>query len=240
MRKSGLSGKTLADLNAYLDGQLRPDEMEHVGQRVRREAELKTRLEELRRVRTLVRQGFGDTRAEPARARRGRRPYALAAALLIGITLGWLLHTSVPASGVVTDGAYVMLPASLAPTAPHAPGKVLVHVDSADPKRAEAALWRIETLLAESERKHRPMTFELVVNAAGLDLLRADVSPVGARIRKLNERGQLGLVVCRKTLAGWRQEHRVEPRFLPGVVVGPPAIDHIIDRLQHGWTYVRV
>lgn len=241
MKTGGISDEALTTLNAYLDGQLRSDEIERLEQRLQKDAALQTRLDELKRVGALVRQGFGDTRSRSARARRAR-PYAVAAALLIGVALGWALHAGVPLTGrVLTDDAYVMLPARLAPAVPHAPGKVLVHLDSSDPSRADTALRRIEVLLAESERQGRPMTFELVVNSTGLELLRADASPISARIGELKERHrELRLVVCRRTLAGWRREHGAEPRFLPGVVVGPPAIDHIIDRMQHGWTYVRI
>jgi len=46
-------------------------------------------------------------------------------------------------------------------------------------------------------------------------------------------------------LGGWNTDARcLEPALhlgrASGVVVGPPAIDHIIDRMQHGWTYVRI
>lgn len=220
----GISDEALTTLNAYLDGQLRSDEIERLEQRLQKDAALQTRLDELKRVGALVRRGFGDTRSRSARAPcatlRGGRGPAHRRRHGLGVA-----RRRCPDGRVLTDDAYVMLPARLAPAVPHAPGKVLVHLDSSDPTRADTALRRIEVLLAESERQGRPMTFELVVNSTGLELLRADASPISARIGELKERhSELRLVVCRRTLAGWR----------------PPAIDHIIDRMQHGWTYVRI
>ncbi len=244
MKKDEVPGDTLKALNALLDGQLAPGERARVERQINADSAVRARLDELERVQALVRKGFDDTRRRARRPRGGWRYSAAAAAamLVVGLALGWGLRANLsPAPGAVpVDDAYVMLPVHLAPPTAGA-GKVLLHLGSSDADRARTALARVEALLAQYADERKRVSFEVVVNSTGLDLLRAGTSPVGERIRALQQRyGNLTFVVCRQTFERWRTEHGAEPALLPGVVVGAPALEHIITRLEEGWTYLRV
>lgn len=248
MKRDGISDDALKALNAHLDGQLTAEERNRLEQRLRTDPALHKRLRELERVKGLVRQAFDDTvhgrRAAP------RDPYrysAIAAsiALVVGLALGWGLNAGAlswaPSAASAPGEAYVLIPAHLSQAVPASAGKVLLHIGSSDLDRAVAALGRTEELLAQYAQERRQTSFEIVVNSTGLELLRADASPIGERIRQLQERyGNLTFVVCRQTVERWRQERGSDPALLPGVVIGPPALEHIIDRLEQGWAYLRV
>lgn len=242
-KDGGVSVEAVRALNALIDGQLPADEAERLERRLQSDPTLQRRLRELRGVRALVRQAFDDTRSRRAR-REQRRHSAVAAAvaLLAGMALGWGLHARVPSpsGGMAAGDTYVLQPAHLAKATPASEGKVLLHIGSSDLDRAQAALQRAEQLLAQSAQEGKRLSFEVVVNSTGLDLLRADASPIGERVRQLQQRySDLTFIVCRQTVERWKQERGGDPALLPGVVVGPPALEHIIDRLEQGWIFLR-
>jgi intracellular sulfur oxidation DsrE/DsrF family protein len=246
MKKDGVSGDALKMLNAHLDGQLPSDEIKRLERRLRTDPALHNRLQELKQVKRLVQQAFADTSYGRHKKFAGRYRYSAIAAgltLLLGVALGWGWNsgTLAPSATSAPGDAYVLMPADHPWEAPVSAGKVLLHIGSADLNRADAALRRTEELLAQYAQERRQTSFEIVVNSTGLELLRADTSPVGERIRQLQQRyGNLTFVLCRQTLERWRQERGSDPTLLPGVVVGPPALEHIIGRLQDGWAYLRI
>jgi intracellular sulfur oxidation DsrE/DsrF family protein len=78
-----------------------------------------------------------------------------------------------------------------------------------------------------------------VANGAGLDLLRADRSPLAERVIALNERHpNVKLIACNLTMDRLRRRGETVA-LLPGVQVVPSALDEIVDRLNSGWLYVR-
>lgn len=238
--------KPLDALNAYLDGELSPGKAATLEQRLRDNPGLQKHLDELRRVRGLMRVAFEDTRtlaAPPLPSQPMRYAVAAGALMLVtGFALGWVVRPTtpaLPAAAAVPDDALVLQPARLARTVDSTMGRVLLHIGSSDPGRAQTALGRAERLLARYAREGRRLSFEVVVNSSGLDLLRR-TSPIANQVTRLQQQyGNLTFLVCGQTVERWRQERGGDPGLLPGVVVGPPALEHIITRLEEGWAYLR-
>lgn len=225
-------------LHAFIDGELGVDESEHLIARLRDDTELAARVCELRSLQSMLRAAY----AEPARAgtRRIRRPagmrrvrYAAAGiALAVGVAGGWMLRGLDDSTMNGVQLARLVAPAER--------GKVLLHLDSAAPERMQTVLDAAERLLDEAAKQGRAAQVEIVANSQGIGLLRAGVSPHAARIEELRARHvNLQLVACGQTLARLANEgHRVI--LLPAVRTAPTAVGEIVDRLQQGWTYVRV
>ena len=122
-------------------------------------------------------------------------------------------------------------------TEPAAVG-TLFHIAVADARAMEAILDRAESLLAEHGREGRPV--EVVANAGGLNFLRADTSAFAERIGgMLAKYPNLSLVACANTI------ERFEERGEKVLLIAPAksdktAIDHIIQRVRHGWTYLKI
>jgi intracellular sulfur oxidation DsrE/DsrF family protein len=223
-------------LHAFVDGELAADESERLIARVRDDASLAARVCELRNLRSMVRTAYAEPPLPARRVDRSSRTWraglaAAVAVLAIGVAAGWMLRG--------LDGAPDALHLARI-VAPAGQGKVLLHLDSAEPERMQTALDAAERLLDEAERQGRATQVEIVANSQGIGLLRAGVSPHAARIAQLHARHvNLQFVACGQTIARLAGEgDRVV--LLPAVRTAPTAVGEIVDRLQQGWTYVRI
>lgn len=223
-------------LHAFVDGELAAEESERLIARLRDDASLAARVCELRNLQSMLRAAYTEPPRPTERIHRASRTRlaGLAAAvvvLAIGLAAGWMLR------GLDDAPAAVRLARLVAPAEQ---GKVLLHLDSAEPQRMQAALDAAERLLDDAERRGRAMQVEIVANSQGIGLLRAGVSPHAARIAHLRARHvNLQFVACGQTIARLAGEgDRVV--LLPAVRTAPTAVGEIVDRLQQGWTYVRI
>jgi len=236
-------------LSAWLDGELGADEANRLERLLGQDPGLRHHVEELHEVRALVRRAFdaeAPARGTP-RASRSWRPrvaQALAAGLLLaaGVGIGWVLRA--PAATPLDDeltasGALVLR--TVHPVAAATDNlNILLNITSGDHQRLQAALDKTEKLLQHYQRLHRSIRLEVVVNSRGLDLLRTDTSPYAQRIREMQEHyGNLTFVACRNTLALLKAKQGAPVHLLPGVVVGPPALEHVMTRLEQGWAYIK-
>ena len=229
--------------NAFVDSELAATERRALRSRALADGGLQRDLCELASIKELVREAYEGVGAAPPprRARPSMGLRAVAFGLLCGLA-GWLVHASLDSSPVAGQSL-----ASAANkvferfTLPAIAGgdRVLLHVSTHEAEDLRASLDAAELLLAEGARRSRPVEVEIVANGAGLDLLRAGVSPMAARIAELQARyPALALVACNQTIERLRQRgERVT--LLPGVRVAPTALDEIVSRLQKGWLYVR-
>lgn len=222
-------------LHALIDGQLEANERERLLAEISVDSDLQEQVCRLRRTKDLLNHAFQDA-APPARPRqapgtqRGRGLAAGVAALLllgVGFSAGWLTRPAEdPLQGVTLGQVQAQ------------PHKVLLHIASDDPSSYASALDRAEALL--KTRSDQGVEVELVANSDGLNLLRADVSPYAERIRRMMaEYEQLRFVACRSTIeklekAGFRVV------LIEHTEVSTSAVEHIVDRLQQGWTYLKV
>jgi hypothetical protein len=224
-------------LNAYVDGQLAPDERLRVLEAAQRDEALAARICALRQSKDLVRMAFADP-PPPRRAERRQglaRGWGLGAAALLLLGLGgvggWFAHgnPAVPVGFRMSTARHV------------APGHFILHVADADPTHMKAALDDTEALFRRYRNMHVPVHIEVVVNGEGLALLNADTSPYGRRIRELIRRYQgVSFLACANALERMRLEGR-PVRLLPEAhVIEEGALDRIIARLEEGWSYIRV
>lgn len=225
-------------LHAFIDGELALDESERLIARLREDPPLAARVCELRDLQSMLRIAYAEPPARAASQRRwthGERIPArfLAGVLLIvGLASGWLLRGLAPGDLGIIQVAHLVGTADA--------GKVLLHLDTAAPERMQHVLDSAEHILDAAERNGRTVQVEIVANSHGLGLLRAHVSPHAARIRHLHARhDNLEFVACGQTIARLAHEGKII-ELLPVTRTAPSAIGEIVDRLQQGWTYIRV
>lgn len=221
-------------LNAFVDGELAATEREEVLAASATDPEVARRLCALRAGKELLRHAYDPASLPVAARRRGRSGWwssALAASVLL--TVGVL--TGMQVQRAATHQA-------LAPLewASHffvaQPGRILVHLDHADPEHMEATLDLVEAYVQANDRAQ----VEVVVNNHGLDLLRVDRTPFAARIAAL-ELGHPNVlfIACDRAIARFEQAGE-QVAILPQAVRTRNAIAHIAGRMQGGWTYVKV
>lgn len=223
-------------LNALIDGELTPAEAEQVTRSLEQNPLLRDRLAELRRVRQLTRQALDDDHVPLAPPRRMTARIAVAAsiAVCVGFIAGWWV-------GTATDARTQSPLAAGTPAVPVAEEtRVILHLASENSARMKHALDKAEDMLATYANSGRRLKLEVVANGGGLNLLRADTSPERDRILALQQRyPNLAFLACRKTLEQLKLQKGVDSTLLPRVIVVPSALDQIVERLQHGWTYVQ-
>lgn len=218
-------------LNAFVDNQLGAQECDEILAAVAADAELGQRLCALRSAKELVRHAYGNVPA-PRRGARRHLPLwggALAAsiALTLGVMAGWLGHHA------ATTGE---MPRSLAALFATEPARILIHLDSGRSEQMDAALDLAEAYLARAGGAQ----VEVIANLHGLELLRTDTTPYADRIAQLKARhAQVGFVACGQTISRLRGVG-VEVELVPEAAVARTAIEHVADRVQQGWTYLKI
>lgn len=116
--------------------------------------------------------------------------------------------------------------------------KVILHIDSAEADKLQQTLDYAEYLL--EDYKQNNIKVEVIANAGGVNLFRANMSPYQQRLQQLSAHyGNLQLIACSNAIARLRERGETTA-LIPEAHVGPTAIDHIIGRLQQGWTYKKI
>jgi uncharacterized protein len=238
-------------LNAFVDGQLDADEKSRILGGINADEELSRRACELRRLCELVQHAY-DVPPMPPQRRGGAAPAslwsrALAATLLLALggTAGWIAHAqqSQPLNlqAMYLDKEKAFQTASVAQIPVRGERRILLHLSSSEPGKLEQALDTAERLLSTYRELHQPVEVELVTNAGGLDLLRADVSPFADRVRELQRQyDNLTFMACQTALDQLRRDRQLTPDMLPETLITPNALDEILGRLQQGWMYISV
>jgi uncharacterized protein len=226
-------------LHAFVDDQLEAGDRARVLAAMEADALLRERVCELRRSKEWVRLAFDEVRAPPRRSSRvgvrGRwlkSTQGLAASVLLmvgGFLLGWFAQ-QIPSTGASAPGLEVV--------GVEAGGhRVLLHIDHADPTRFLAVLEDAEYLL--ETYRDQGVKVDVLANAGGIDLLRADVSPHALRIAQMiGTYPDLRFLACANSIARLR-EQEITPILIDRVNTSGTAVDHVVDRLQRGWTYIR-
>lgn len=237
-------------LSAFVDGQLDKDEKSRILSAISNDGELSRRACELRRLRELVQHAYDTPPSPPRRLTDAVRTplwrQAIAAALLLmlGGAAGWVGHAQqqpLNLKAMYLDEEKAFQTANLVQAPMRGERKILLHISSAEPDKLERALDTAEQLLSTYHSLHQPVELELVANAGGLDLLRADVSPFADRVKALQRQyDNLTFLACQTAIDRLRHEQHITPDLLPEALITPNALDEILNRLQQGWMYISV
>jgi intracellular sulfur oxidation DsrE/DsrF family protein len=245
--------RTFSDeqLNAFVDGQLDADEKSRILSALNGDDELNRRACELHRLHDLVQHAYdlppsASIRQPVNTQRRGwRQAVAATVMLAVGGTLGWVAHArqlqplNLQAMYLDEEKAFQTSELDQAPM--QGEHKILLHLSSAEPEKLEHALTTVENLLKRYQQRAQPVEVELIANAGGLDLLRADISPYAKRVSALQRQyDNLTFVACQNAMDRLRRDTHQNPDLLPEALVTPNALEEILLRLQQGWVYISV
>ncbi len=118
--------------------------------------------------------------------------------------------------------------------------KVVVQVDENDPKIMNLALNNVQNLLAYEKQNGKKVQVEIVTYGPGLNMLRADTSPVKDRISALAlENPDLQFSACGNTLAGMTKREGKKPPLVSEAKLVPAGIARIVELEKQGYAYVR-
>lgn len=230
-------------LGAFVDGQLDPAGCEAVVKAVETDPDVRERVYQLRRAKDLMKLGFAGAQAPTRRTTRPtfntgslkRYSVAIAASVAVaavGFTTGMLgYYTSQQLIGGQS-------PATIANAIVPYEDRVVVHVSESDPKQFAAALNYIEDFLEQHQTENSRI--EVIANAGGLDLLREGVSPFEHQVvSMMRDHSNVHFIACANAIRSLRNQG-IEPHIIPDIPADKASIDYIIERIQDGWTYVKV
>lgn len=229
-------------LNAFVDDQLAPEEKGRVYPIISEDEALNQRVCELRKMRDLVQLAYKHPpmparRREHARIRSFGSAIAACLMLVLGITLGWLLHQPNSTAAEQQGGTSPVQSKTVAT----GETKVLFHLSSGKVDRMREVLDEAEGLLQLYHNTNRPARIEIVANGGGLDLLRADVSPFSNRIRDMQKRyPNLTFAACQNTIDRLREDRGIHTKLVPEAIVVDSGIAQIIRLQRQGWAYIQV
>jgi len=232
-------------LGAFIDGELAKDERAQALLRLEADASFKAEACELRTLKDRVKGAYAELPELPAASKRAHSArhrgvaQALAACLLlmVGMGAGWLARDFNPAQPAYSrlaglpDGYQ-----AVAMSQEIDQNKIILHLDSGDTSRLVNVLDLADKLLAQQTGAR----IQIVVNSYGLDLLRADVTPLAERIEQMARRhANLSFVACGQTVARLKREG-VNVNLVPVALTASSAIGEITTRMGQGWVYIKV
>ncbi len=227
-------------LGAFVDGQLDTAHCESIIKAMDNDPEVRERVYRLRRAKDLMKLGFGDACAPSSDQRTVRTPIWKQSALRVAASIAVLLVSF----GVGTLGYHYgkQMDRDSTPVLASATGqqadRIILHISESDPRQFAAALAYTQEFLNEHEARGNEI--DVVANADGLDFMRVGVSPYEDQvIAMMRERDNVHFIACAYGIR-LLHEQGIAPDIIEGIGTDKTAMDHIIGRLQSGWTYIKV
>ena len=223
-------------LNAFVDGELDPEEKSRLYNESAHSTDLDLRLCQLRKLKELVRHAYDDV--PPAKRPGGpplRRPGPFGGALVAGILLAIGATAGYFGQSLINAGPAAK-PATTVEVIEQAEN-YLLHVVSGDPEQMKSALAHARYLL-DSADEGDLRRVEIVANERGLDLLRSDVTPFAEEIRTLQE-NDVVFYACARSIQRL-EEKGVKVILVPDIRQDYTALDRVVMRMQDGWKYEKI
>ncbi len=225
-------------IHAYIDDQMDADEREAFIKELEQHPELRREVCDLHYLRSAVRHAYAEEYMPAASCRKtllekaGTHAMQGLAALLIlmsGVALGWY-------SSAAMNMPYELV--RLDPAIKMQAQKVILHIGEADETKFTRVLATADRLI--KQYSDAGVEVEVVANAGGLDLLDADVSPHAEKVRAMiDQHNNLSFVACSNALENMERQGRYI-RLIDHTRKAPSALEHIVQRLQQGWQYIKV
>jgi uncharacterized protein len=131
------------------------------------------------------------------------------------------------------------LPALAADAKPH---RLLIQVDQNDPEVMNLALNNATNVLEYYRGKNEQVDIDVVAYGPGLNMLRADTSPVQDRIKRFKELafpGKIQFSACDVTRKGMEKREGHPIPILPDATIVPSGVVHLMELQEAGWSYVK-
>ena len=118
--------------------------------------------------------------------------------------------------------------------------RVVMQVTQNDPAVMNLILNNAENLVDYFKRKNERIEIQIVAYGPGLAMMRADSSPVKARLAAIsaNTKG-VQFVGCANTMAKQSKQEEKQVTLVPEAHVVPAGVAQVVELEEHGWTYVR-
>ncbi|MFV1985225.1 MAG: hypothetical protein ACC657_16880 [Thiohalomonadales bacterium] len=233
-------------INSYLDNELDIKEQEELLEALRQDTELSARVCRLKNVKDMVQlayqtENFSTTNNEKQKQHRYLAPAIAASLLFIGITVGWFANNNLSQQPSLLELARTV-------QLPHQPvlqeqknWRLMLHVNSYDPKRYAILLNETEELLKTSLQNNEKVQIELLTNGPGLSLMKDQDKAFTRKLTELADKyDNFTLLACEKALKRLQVEKGIRLKLIPQAATVNSALHHVIQRQKEGWSYINI
>jgi uncharacterized protein len=122
------------------------------------------------------------------------------------------------------------------------PHRVLIQVDQNDPAVMNLALNNATNVIEYYRSKGKDVAIDVVTYGPGLNMLRADTSPVLDRIKQLKSvafPSTIQFSACNVTKEGMEKKEGHPIDISSDAVVVPSGVIHLMELQEDGWSYIR-
>jgi len=233
------------ELQAYVDGELSPEQQAELLEAMQHNPELARQACELQNLKSQLKLAYANPPGLPQSTKSLNRPtlHNMAAGILlltIGLFGGWLLHEQLPSSSRL-----VLLDPDGRGEAPavteNGETRIVFHLTQDDPQVSAELLEEIDQMMAAYREQGRPLRVEIVSHSDGLNLVRQQLSQHKQRIAAMAEHyPNLTFVACSNTIQRLKVERGIEVKLVPQARITPSGVSHVVKRQKQGWAYIRV
>jgi len=120
--------------------------------------------------------------------------------------------------------------------------RIAIQVDQNDPQVMNLVLNNATNVIEHYRAKSEDVDVEVVAYGPGLNMLRADTSPVQDRIKHLKELvfpGKIQFSACNNTKQGMEKAEGHAIPIVPEATVVPSGVVRLMELQEQGWSYVR-
>jgi intracellular sulfur oxidation DsrE/DsrF family protein len=120
--------------------------------------------------------------------------------------------------------------------------RVVFQVNQNDPAVMNLTLNNVSNLLAYYHGKGEQAQVEVVAYGPGLNMLRADKSPVKDRLKHIKDGSfpsKVQFSACHNTMSKMEKKEGHEVTVVPEATIVPSGVVRLTELQEEGWTYIR-
>lgn len=235
------------EIHSFIDGELDRETRRQLQDIINKYPELAEKVQNYRRVDQAFKDAYSElelpastaenkTANKPAKQSAIVKSQKMIAAIVLPLIFlsGWLAHSCIVSPQLQQ---HLLGGINLAYQNNHKLNAIY-HIDVDETIAADELLTRVEHILkAYNERN---IEVEVVANSEGLNLLRTDTSEYALRLSELSEHyNNLSFVACSNAVK--RLERRgIEVRLVNRTDAQLSAVEHVVNRMREGWTYIKI
>jgi intracellular sulfur oxidation DsrE/DsrF family protein len=224
-------------ISAFVDNQVDNETRVAIVKAMDEDSELRDQVYQMRKAKDLIKLSYASSKPSEFTDNKLTKPFHRQCMMRIAAALS---AVAICLSSGYTGYHYsqsTMTDNSLAELSQEERQRIILHVDASDPEQFESTLAYTEKFLNEHKNSGKAQ-IEVVANAGGIDLLRADFPMSDKVARIMDEHDNITFIACTNALNKLRAQG-INPTMVKDVKTETAALTHIIERLNSGWTYIK-
>jgi uncharacterized protein len=152
----------------------------------------------------------------------------------------WFARTVIASLALILAFGALVVDAKVQPSKKQ--HRLLIQVDQNDPALMNLAINNATNVIEYYRAKGEEVAVDVVTYGPGLNMLRADASPVQDRIKQLKAVAFPSTVqfsACNVTRQGMEKKEGHTIEILPEASVVPSGVIHLMELQEKGWSYIR-